>query len=344
MRTTPRGRSQVRLQIAREAGRVRELVIQRVPSEPGAARLETVLRLNREDSARLIDLVRSLDYIEPEGGETTRVDDSLLHEIFADPDALSRLYHRDPATFRELIRTDSSAEDLIAVEHRRKTVTQFRELLHDSSRFEQAAQEAGGKKEKVWQDLLEQNPWILGISLAGQLLTSWDDAKLEQVVAGYSVAGSGKRADALLRTNGRIRSLVFAEIKRHDTPLLGSEYRPESWTVSSEVVGGIVQLQQTVQAAARKIGERLADEDVEGADTGEDTFLLQPRSFLIVGHLDQLRGPAGGVHRAKYRSFELFRRNVTAPEIITFDELLARAEWHVSLAAQGEARPSPRER
>jgi len=39
----------------------------------------------------------------------------------------------------------------------------------------------------------------------------------------------------------------------------------------------------------------------------------------------------GGVHRAKYESFELYRRNLYEPEIITFDELLARAEWHVEV-------------
>jgi hypothetical protein len=32
----------------------------------------------------------------------------------------------------------------------------------------------------------------------------------------------------------------------------------------------------------------------------------------------------------------LFRRNLHAPEVITFDELVARAEWHVD-AAEHEA-------
>ena len=38
-----------------------------------------------------------------------------------------------------------------------------------------------------------------------------------------------------------------------------------------------------------------------------------------------------GVHRPKYESFELYRRNLYEPEVITFDELLARAEWHVEV-------------
>lgn len=32
----------------------------------------------------------------------------------------------------------------------------------------------------------------------------------------------------------------------------------------------------------------------------------------------------------KFRSFELHRRNLYKPEVITFDELLASAEWQVA--------------
>ena len=62
------------------------------------------------------------------------------------------------------------------------------------------------------------------------------------------------------------------------------------------------------------------------------TYLFQPRPSLIVGQLNELYGERGGPHHAKIRSFELFRRSVAAPEIVTYDELLARAQWLVSSA------------
>jgi hypothetical protein len=83
----------------------------------------------------------------------------------------------------------------------------------------------------------------------------------------------------------------------------------------------------------REIGTELRDTDEEGAETGEAVQVVRPRSFVIVGQLDQLRGQTG-VHVAKYRSFELFRRNLYEPEIVTYDELLARAEWHITMAEQ----------
>ena len=61
------------------------------------------------------------------------------------------------------------------------------------------------------------------------------------------------------------------------------------------------------------------------------TFLTRPRSFLVIGRLDELIGDGGGPNLSKVRSFELFRRSLAEPEIVTFDELLARAEWTVDI-------------
>lgn len=327
---TPGGRKQIRVQLAREAGQVREIQIQRVPRSGRS--VERLLTLDRDGSRRLIDLVKALDYIPVEGdSERIRVDDSLIRDLFADPSAVESLYRRDPEKFRRAIAEDASAADLIAIAHRKSIIARFRELLEDPEAFAVACNETGGGPERVWQSFLEANPWILGITLAGQLLTSWSAERLEQVVAGFSIAGAGKRTDALLRTNGAIRSLVFAEIKHHQAPLLGQEYRAGAWAASQELAGGVSQLQQTVYRARHEIGERLRDRDEKGAETGEVTFLVRPRSYLIIGDLAQLRGTRG-VNPDKHRSFELHRRNLYEPEIITFDELLARAEWHVSLA------------
>lgn len=334
VKETPAGRKQIRLQLAREAGQVREIQIQRVPRSGDS--VEALLTLDRDGSRRLIDLIRSLDYVPVEGdSERVRVDDSIIRDLFADPAAVETLYRRDPEKFRRAIANDATAGDLVAIAHRKTIVARFRELLEDPEAFSAATADAGGRPEKVWQSFLEKNPWILGITLTGQLLTSWNEERLEQVVAGFSVAGEGKRTDALLRTNGAIRSLVFAEIKHHKAPLLGREYRPGAWAASQELAGGVSQLQQTVYRAKHEIGERLRDLDESGAETGEVTFLVRPRSYLIIGDLGQLRG-SGGVNPGKHRSFELHRRNLYEPEIITFDELLARAEWHVSLAEPGE--------
>lgn len=68
--------------------------------------------------------------------------------------------------------------------------------------------------------------------------------------------------------------------------------------------------------------------DETGALTGEQLFLYQPKSFLVIGSLSEFQGEHG-INEEKYSSFELFRRNISAPEIITFDELYQRAKFIV---------------
>jgi hypothetical protein len=334
MRATPAVRKQLKFQVVREAGAVRQIDVEQVvETVDGSLHLDRILRLDRDGCRRFLELIEKVRTASVEAGEpTTRIDDETFRDFTLDDEAMARLYEADPERFRTLIRSDASADDLEAVAHRRDVVRRFRRLLADPDYFAEVKGSNG--PEGVWQDFFEQNPWILGISLAGQLLTSWDAQKLERVVAGWSVRGPGKRVDALLETTGRIRALVFAEIKHHDTPLLDPEYyRSGCWAPSGEISGGVAQAQRTVDIALEQIGDRLRKVDDAGNETGEASHFVRPRTFLIAGRLDQLRGE-GGVHLAKYRSFELYRRNLHEPEIITYDELLARAEWHVAVTDQ----------
>jgi len=88
------------------------------------------------------------------------------------------------------------------------------------------------------------------------------------------------------------------------------------------------------------IGSKLAGRDADGAEIPADvTYLVRPRSVLVVGELGQLQSANGGDHPDKIRSFELYRRGLNEPEVVTFDELLARAEWMVD-AVEEEAEGS----
>lgn len=329
--TTPGGRKQLELNVARSAGKVRKIRIQKVPTSGDLTKLEQVLELDRDQSTRLIDLIKALDSIPADGDSTVYVDDQVLRDFFSDPGAVSRAYAEDPERFRALIQSDADARDVIALQHRREVVKTMRAWLEDDATFDEEKKLSGGP-ERAWQRLLEANPWVLGIGLGGQLLTSWDRDKLEKVVVGSDIQTVGKRVDALLRTNGIVRSLAFAEIKHHRTDLLAEEYRSGAWRPSNELSGAVVQVQQTVRMAVRDLGDYIEDRAGDGSRAGTGTFIVRPRSFLIVGSLEQLLGQSGGPIDDKVHSFELFRRNLHEPEVITFDELLARAEWHVKLA------------
>ena len=268
-----------------------------------------------------------------EGATSVRVDDALVRDLFASPGSLISVYREDPERFRQLITDDASARDLIAVSHRRQQVEKFKRLLYDSDFFDEMAAQHSGP-EDVWQKFFESNPWILGVSLTGQLLNGWSNDKLEQIVVGSSIAGPGKRADALLRTAGRIRSMVFAEIKTHRTKLLTEpSYRSGCWAPSKHLAGGVAQAQGTVSRSVEKISERIAELAPDSTEIpGEFTYLIRPKSFLIIGMLSEFIGERGGHDKDRFRSFELYRRNLVEPDVVTFDELLAKAEYLVEAA------------
>jgi hypothetical protein len=233
----------VKLLLAREGDHIKDLWIQRLQETRDGPKAGSVLHLSGVDAEALLELFRNLHYVPIQGAEyTTRIDDALIRRVFADPNALAT-YDLDPEVLRALIEQDANARDVVATAGRRTTVQRFRQMLEDEDFFNDEKTRLGVRgDEAVWQHFFEDNPWILGVSLTGQLLTSWDHSKLEQVVAGYSIIGAGKRADALLRTAGVIRSMVFAEFKTASAPLLEShEYRSGCWVPSHELVGAVVE-------------------------------------------------------------------------------------------------------
>lgn len=124
-----------------------------------------------------------------------------------------------------------------------------------------------------------------------------------------------------MRTRAAVSQYVLVEIKRPDTPLLrNAEYRPGVWTASRELSDAVSQVQKT---AFEFTNGRLRDDskDAHGAYTGIVTFSIEPRTYLVVGNQAELVDQPD-----KITCFELFRKNIRSPEIITYDELFERAQ------------------
>ena len=158
----------------------------------------------------------------------------MISALLNTPESVNRMYETQAPALRALIKDDSQAQDVVALAGRRAALEKFRRMLEDDTFFRPLVEKGKGK-EAVWQKFFEENPWVLGISLGSQLFTSWSEEKLEQIVKGHSIAGDGKRVDALL---GRrpYSTMVFAEIKHHRTPLLKDEYRPSVWSLSKDLI------------------------------------------------------------------------------------------------------------
>ena len=243
-----------------------------------------------------------------------------LKKLALSNNQIKDLMSQNPDVLNEIIKSELTKKDLVAVGYRKKQLEEFSNLLNSET------------AELIWQNFFEKNNWIFGYGLSYIFLTSLEKKKLEQYVSGRSVAGVGKEVDGLMKTRGLISSLCFIEIKTHRTPLLENSkpIRSGCWAPSVDLTRAVAQIQGTVSMAIQNIKSQLSPADNLGNPTGEQLFNYQPKSYLVIGSLDEFRTTENLVNIDKYRSFELYRKNITNPEIITFDELKERASHIVN--------------
>jgi len=282
-----------------------------------------------DEIGRLVEFLNHVQAMPLKSTSGMKIADEDLRRIVLSKLQAQTIFHDNQDLFAEVMRSEITKEDLVAVGYRKRQLVTFDRFLNDATYFDHVKEKKGCSSEALWQQFFEKNQWIFGYGLSYIQLSGFDERKLEQVVQGYSIGSHGKRVDALLRTRGFVSSLCFVEIKTHRAGLLQRKaYRPGCWAASDELVGGVAQVQGTVELAAASLRQKLSLVDSEGHPTGEQAFNYMPRSFLVVGSLREFLGEHG-VNEDQFRSFELFRRNLTNPEIITFDELYERAKFIV---------------
>jgi hypothetical protein len=221
-------------------------------------------------------------------------------------------------------------QDLQMLIDRRKTLERFARLLGDADFFTSEMTRLASTEEGVWQKFFEGNVWIFGYGLTLLACDKFSDKKLEAITSGANIfTGGGKRSDAVMRTRGFIQTILFAEIKIHNTELvMAKPYRePDVYQVSQHVSGAVSQVQKT----AHKAIKHLEDLHRSHASSGQFQFeisTVRPKQIVIVGSLSQLTDN-GEVNTEKMTSFELYRRDHQEVEIITFDELYERTKFIV---------------
>jgi len=334
IRITEGLRDEVRALFYEDAREINTLTIQRFTRETGKPHKSSI-SFHGEEIKKLYEFLRAIAVAPLPEGEKTRIDEDILDEILrtAGDEKLRNLLAGHPELVLEVVQNEVTTSDIVALRYRKEQLGIFERLLSNEEYFTACQEEwAASGPEKVWQAFFEKNPWIFGYGLQYVFTDRLSEQSLEQVVAGYSVAGKGKRVDALLKTLSAVSSLCFVELKRHDTPLLaGKAYRPECWPISSELTGAIAQIQKSIQKASDQIRNRIEITDKDGELTSESAFAFRPKAYIVIGDLSEFLGKHG-VNEQRLGSFELFRRQLSSPEILTFDELFERARWIVEFS------------
>lgn len=332
LRITPGGKHEIKAKFYEDTRGVTTLQIQKYTVDTGAPH-NTYFTFTGNEIEILYNFLRNIPLLPIKDENSAKIDDRFLQEIIITSEQAKKIFSIKPDLLNEIIENQITKSEIINLGFRKKQLQLFEKLLDDNDFFQKTKQELGVNKreEDVWQNYFEKNTWIFGYGLDYIFNSQLDDKKLEQVVSGSSVFSGGKRVDALLKSQGIINSLCFGEIKTHKTPLLKENkkaYRTESWSISEELAGGVAQIQKTVQKSIESIKTKTQVKNKKGELTGEELFLYHPKSFLIIGSHREFEGEYG-TNEEKYSSFELFRKNLYNPEIITFDELYERAKYIV---------------
>jgi len=183
-----------------------------------------------EEIDKLIEFIDNVMSVKFDDDNAINISDEDLKKIAISNNQAKMLLHENEEIFSEVLKSEITKEDIIAIGYRKKQLEVYKNLLNNSEYFNRIQTAKNTTKEGLWQLFFEKNKWIFGYGLSYLFLSGIDEKKLEQVVQGHDVVNFGKRVDALMKTRGLISSLCFVEIKTHETALLQKKpYRPGCW-------------------------------------------------------------------------------------------------------------------
>ncbi|UBM60000.1 DUF4263 domain-containing protein [Marinilongibacter aquaticus] len=225
-------------------------------------------------------------------------------------DKLSDLEKEKRESVLETLRNNVlTKEDLNILSGRKEGLELFNELLEKDV------------TEPEWQLFFKQNSWIFGYGLDYRFLSI---LQKEASISSTDLDGKNEvKSDYLLADKN---FTVLVELKRPDTALFEKDKnRSESWKLSKDLTYAVSQI--LAQKAEWEIKSQTEQFDGEGNKIEQKTF--DPKTILIIGNTNQFSGSTK-TDLIKKKTFELYRRNSRNIEILTYDELFARATFIVN--------------
>lgn len=169
--------------------------------------------------------------------------------------------------------------------------------------------------EQYWQIFFENNAWIIPQIMSVPCVLYQSQA----YVGGKSFANRGGNLPDFLYQNKLTKNLAIVEIKTPQTPLLGVQYRGQSYSVSKELSGAITQVLSYRQSLLQTFAQlRLMSEDSVEA--------FSPQCVVVIGNSSELHN-----ERNRLGSFENFRGCLSGVSVFTYDELLVKLRDLIAL-------------
>ncbi len=161
-------------------------------------------------------------------------------------------------------------------------------------------------REARWQDLFNQNPFILSLAFGFPIISIKDQA----FIGGKKLSGDGGKITDFLVKNNLTHNSALIEIKTPRAKLLTGEYRGGICGPSSELGGSINQLLDQKYKFQKEIASLKDNSGIHELES------YSVSCVLIIGKMPEAQD--------QRKAFELIRGNSREIDIITFDELLEK--------------------
>lgn len=177
--------------------------------------------------------------------------------------------------------------------------------------------------ESSWQDFFERENWVFGYGLDYRIMRSF--SREATVGAGGTDNQNKPVIDYLMNFT---HYTVLVEIKRPNTPIFKARKggRAGTWDFSAEFISAISQIieQKAEWLSFAQDGQHYNKEGTEVLKARTKNA----KSILVIGSSEEFKASENPRDANIMRdTFELFRLENRTIEIITFDELLERAEF-----------------
>jgi len=227
-----------------------------------------------------------------------------------------------------------TSKDIVNTGYRRKSLNEMRRLINEKEYWKVYGEEKKksenvkidtSKPEKVLQYFFMKNQWIFGYGLDYRFQSI---LQKEWQTSNTSVVGKGAEwSDFLL---GDKFFTTFVEIKTPETSLFkDTNNRANTWHLSTDLMDAVSQILEHKSSGQIK----LSHEELKIGSNGNKFYqqAYDSKVILIIGNLVELESSKNDFEReVKKKTFELFRRDSRNIEILTYDELLTRAEFIVN--------------
>ncbi|OGG35324.1 MAG: hypothetical protein A2427_02280 [Candidatus Nealsonbacteria bacterium RIFOXYC1_FULL_40_7] len=163
--------------------------------------------------------------------------------------------------------------------------------------------------ESFWQTFFKDNSWVIAQIFPYPVILLEDKA----YVGGKSIDNKGGNIVDFIFKNGFSDNVLVVEIKTPTTSLMGSHYRDNAYSISTDLGGSTVQV--------LKYKDELSKNYYALRQQTDKAFqVFNPKCMVIIGKV------VNGLNAEQKTSFELYRGDSKQVEIVTFDELFQKVQ------------------